>query len=169
MDAAAGRPDLASARPRPAAELDAAERAERDRQHMEAVAASRSFENAPEPPPVATEGILIHFVEDGLTVFGRVWYRGQEIEIGPSHSRWPEAVGWITLNRVQQFERWGRQYFDFGPWPGQRSYRAEQGSHEPLAVIGGEGSFTGPSDEQLAQADRAEAMRGRGVPAASLR
>jgi hypothetical protein len=156
-------------RPRPAAELTPAEKAERDRQHAEAIAASAQFEQAqPSYLPVEGAAVLIHFVADGLTAFGQVWYRGQELEIGPEHPRWEEARGWITMDRWQQIERWGMQKFDFGPWPGRRSYADAAGSFEQLAVTDPQGNkalFAGPSEEQLRQADDAERRRGRAVPA----
>jgi hypothetical protein len=173
MGAAAGRPDLTAVRPVPAGQLDAEARAERDRQHAEAVAAAGRFEHAPERiVPNPGQGVLIHFIEDGLTVFGRVWYRGQEIEIGPDHPRWADAVGWITLDRAGQAARWGRQYFEHGPWPGLRDYQHPSITYEQLTARGPDGNpvtFAGPGDEQLAQANRAEAQRGRGVPAAAFR
>jgi hypothetical protein len=162
---AAGEP----MRPRPAAELTAEERAERDRQHAEAVAAAAQFEQAPQDwQPTQGEAVLIHFVADGLTAFGTVWYRGQELQIGPGHPRWPEALGWITMTRFQQVERWGEQKFDFGPWPGRRSYADAAGSFEPVTVTDPQGNkavFTGPTQEQLLAADAAEQRRGRAVPA----
>lgn len=173
MDAAAGKADLNEARPRPEHELDAAERAERQRQHAEAQAAAARFENAAEViVPASGQTLLIHFVEDGLTAFGRVWLRGQELEIGPDHPRWADAVGWITMSKAGQFERWGKQYFDHGPWPGIRSYTAAAGAFEKVTVNGPDGTrveYHGPSEEELRRADAMEARRGRGVPAASFR
>ena len=103
MDAPAPvKVDLAEARPRPAGELSDAERAERDRQHTEALAAARQLENAPvtyAPAPAEGEAVLIHFIEDGLTAFGAVWYRGQEM-MGPGHPRWDRARGWVLLDRT---------------------------------------------------------------------
>ncbi len=160
--------DLNAARPRPP-ENDQ-ERLERDRQHLEAMRAAAQFEHVPETyVPTQGDGILIHFVTDGLTAFGRVWYKGQELEVGPSHPRWEEALRWITLSKWEQIERYGRQYFDQGPWPGRRSYRESVGAYEKLA--GGRstdgkltGFFAGPTPEQLAAADEAERRRGRAVP-----
>ena len=161
------------ARPRPAGELSDAERAERDRQHAAALAAASRFEQAvQEYVPPAGESVLIHFVADGLTAFGQVWYRGQELEIGPAHPRWPEARGWITLSRFQQVERWGEQKFDFGPWPGRRSYTDALGSFEQLGGTDAQGNkvtFAGPSEAELRAADEAEQRRARGVPAPAFR
>jgi hypothetical protein len=167
MDAEAPQPGVVTAaRPKPDAELSDAERAERERQHAAAVAAAARFERA-EPTYVPTEGeaVLIHFVADGFTAFGQVWFRGQEMEIGPDHPRWAEARRWITLSRFEQVERYGEQKFDFGPWPG-RPYADAAGSFERL--------MTGPRDApvpvpvpsaaDLAQAQEAERRRNRAVP-----
>lgn len=159
-------------RPKPAGMLTPAERAERERRHAEAVAAAARFEAAP-PQFVPAEGaaILIHFVADGLTAFGQVWYRGQELAIGPDHPRWTEALGWITLDRYGQIERWGEQKFDFGPWPGRKSYADALGSFEQLRgtdSAGNKVTFAGPTEEQLRAADDAERRRGRAVPAPAM-
>lgn len=160
------------ARPRPAAVLTLVERAERDRKHAEAVALAARFDNQPQRfVPAEGEAVLIHFVADGLTAFGQVWYRGQELAIGPSHPRWPEALGWITLDKYGQVERWGEQKFDFGPWPGRRSYADALGSFEQLSTTDNQGNkvaFAGPSEQQLLAADEAERRRGRAVPAPAM-
>jgi hypothetical protein len=173
MDAPAPvKVDLAAAQPRPAGELSDSERAERDRQHTEALAAARQFENAPvtyAPPPAQGESVLIHFIEDGLTAFGQVWYRGQELEIGPGHPRWERARGWVLLGRAAQIDRWGQQYFAPGPWPGRKSYLDGADGFEKLAAgrdaDGNPVTFAGPGEEALRQADEAERRRGRAVPA----
>jgi hypothetical protein len=156
-------------RPKAAVELTPAERAERERQHSEAIAAAARFESQPQQyVPAEGEAVLIHFVADGLTACGQVWYRGQELAIGPEHPRWPEVVGWITLNRWQQIERWGEHKFDFGPWPGRPSYTEAAGSFEQLFGRDAQGNkvaITGPTEEQLRAADEAERRRGRAVPA----
>jgi hypothetical protein len=156
-------------RPKPAAELTPAEKADREREHAAAVAAAAQFESAPQQyVPAEGEAVLIHFVADGLTAFGQVWYRGQELSIGPDHPRWTEALGWITLNRWQQADRWGEQKFDFGPWPGRSSYAEAYGSFEQLFGRDAQGNkvaITGPTVQQLRDADEAERRRGRAVPA----
>jgi hypothetical protein len=160
-------------RPRASAELTPAERAERERQHAEAVAAAARFESQPQQfVPAAGEAVLIHFIADGLTACGQVWYRGQELAIGPEHPRWPEVTGWITLDRWQQIDRWGEQKFDFGPWPGRPSYTEAAGSFEQLSGTDAQGNkvvITGPTEEQLRAADEAERRRGRAVPAPAFR
>ena len=153
-------------RPKPAAELTDEERAARERQHLEALAAARQFE-AQQPVYAKTEGeaVLIHFVDDGFTFAGQVWYRGQELEIGPGHPRWEQVTGWIMLTKFQQIERYGKQFFDHGPWPGRRSYLDAAGSFEKLSTEDKKGTFSGPGEQALRQADEAERRRGRAVPA----
>lgn len=153
-------------RPKPASELTAKERAQRDRQHSEAIAAAAAFEGQPVAyQPAEGESVLIHFIEDGLTAFGQVWYRGQELEIGPAHPRWSQARDWVTLSRAQQVDRWGKQYFDAGPWPGRRSYLDGAGSFENLKSLDKLATVTGPTEDELRRADEIEARRGRSVPA----
>lgn len=107
--------------PKPEAMLTPEEKAERERQHMEAVAMLREAEarvpDIDKQPDPSEKKILIHFVADGFTWAGKVWYRGEQLEIGPEHPRWESAVGWILLDKRQQVERYGRVIFDTGPWP----------------------------------------------------
>jgi hypothetical protein len=95
--------------------------AARDREHAEAIAASARFEqSAPDISQVADPSqrkILIHFVTDGFT-WKKVWLRGEMLEIGPDHPWWDSAQSWIKLTKVEQFHRYGRVFFDFGPYPG---------------------------------------------------
>lgn len=162
---AAGEP----MRPKPVGQLSLAEKAERECRHAEAVAAAAQFESQPVRfVPAEGESVLIHFVADGLTAFGQVWYRGQELQIGPGHPRWAEALSWITLDRWGQINRWGEQKFDFGPWPGRRSYTEALGSFEQLGGTDAQGNkvaVAGPTEQQLRDADEAERRRGRAVPA----
>lgn len=167
MDAPAptGPVSLEDARPKPASQLTPEERAERDRQHAEALRTGREFDSVPAVyVPPEGETVIIHFVEDGFTFAGQVWYRGQEIEIGPAHPRWPQVTGWIMLDKYQQVERYGRQFFDRGPWPGRRSYLDGAGSFQQLTAEDKKSTFAGPGEEALRQADEAERRRGRAVP-----
>jgi hypothetical protein len=107
----------------PGSSLDPAERARRDREHVEAISANARAEQsvvdiAQQADP-SSQKIRIHFVEDGFTWAGRVWNRGDELELGPQHPRWEDALRWIRLSKQEQFERYGRVFFDFGPFPGR--------------------------------------------------
>ena len=169
MSAQAPAPAAEVSRPKPASQLTPEERAERDRQHADALRAAAAFE-AQQPDYVPPEGktVLIHFIEDGLTFAGQVWYRGQEIEIGPAHPRWEQARAWILLDRFGQIERWGKQFFDRGPWRG-RGYLDGINDFEKLSAgkdeQGNPVTFAGPGEEALRRAEEAERRRGRSVPA----
>lgn len=109
---------------RPGPALTAEERAERDRQHTEAVAANmRADELVPDitqQEDPSEQKLRVHFVEDGFTWGGKVWQVGEEIEIGPEHPRWDSALPWITLSKPEQVRRYGRVFFESGPWPYQQ-------------------------------------------------
>lgn len=167
-------PSLTDLRPKPSSQLTAEERAERERQHAEAMKVAAQFEAQQlQYQPSQGEAVLIHFVDDGFTFAGQVWYTGQEIEIGPDHPRWAEVLTWITLNKYQQIERYGKQYFDHGPWPGRGSYTDAAGHFERLYTgRDSQGNFTGafigPGEDALRQADEAERRRNRAVPLPSF-
>ena len=69
------------------------------------------------PEKIFGGSVLMHFVEDGFTAFGQVWYRGQELDIPVDD---PRAQGWLSAvsDDAEQMRRWGRVYFRPGPWPG---------------------------------------------------
>jgi hypothetical protein len=170
MDMSAPPPSqvtMEDARPVPTSQLSPEDRAERDRQHLEAVGLAARFEQAPDTfqpyTPKPGESVVIHFVADGLTAFGKVWYRGEELEIGPDHPRWDECRGWILMDKWAQMERYGEQKFDQGPWPGQRGFAGVQ--FEQLNTMDKKGKFAGPTPEELARAEQDRLRRGRAVPA----
>jgi hypothetical protein len=81
------------------------------------------IENPDVETPKEPETVLVHFVEDGLTILGQVWYRGQEIEVTEGTDAWDllvdPAVGMLlTLDEDQQIDRWGKRYFRPGAWRG---------------------------------------------------
>src|SRR3954466_9124810 len=60
----------------------------------------------PEPDTIAEPGsqdnIVIHFLEDGLTALGKVWYRGQELEFEPGSRAYQDTFdrygnSWLKL------------------------------------------------------------------------
>jgi hypothetical protein len=121
----APRVDLEAVREavRPGSSLDQAERARRDREHVEAIAANARAEqeivDITQQEDPSAQKIRIHFVEDGFTWAGKVWNRGDELELGPQHPRWEDALRWIRLTKQEQFQRYGRVFFDIGPFPGR--------------------------------------------------
>ncbi len=158
-----------SHRPKPEELLTDAERAERDKLHQAAVARGRrDVVPVYDPPPEGAETFLIHFVEDGFTGFGVVWYRGQELEVTVGSLRWDEGwnqgTRWLQWQDAEQMNKCGKVYFRRGPWPGRKSYADGAGGYERLKEIGGDGQVAGPSVEALMKADVMEARRRRGVP-----
>lgn len=86
--------------------------------------ASESEEEKKVAPSEEKEYITIHFLEDGHTALGFVWYRGQELtfEVGSeAHKSTFDRNGnsWLDLadNPREQVLRYGGQKFARGPWP----------------------------------------------------
>ena len=144
-----------AARPRPYEELSPAERAERDRQHIEAVSLGKRDPGLTYEPPRTQETELIHFLADGLSFAGTVWFLGQELELDKGSPRWAEAQAWINMSDFDQMERFGKVMFRKGPWPGKRYVDALAGQPPP------EGA---PDVKQLLEAEARERSRRRGVP-----
>lgn len=121
----------------PVASLPPEEQARKDAEHIEALAANAAMSRADQEPEITTikdtseRKIIIHFVEDGFTWGGKVWQRGEMLAIGSSNPKWASAQAWILLSKRQQFERYGRIFFDQGPWPGGEM---EPGTEVPLAT-----------------------------------
>lgn len=70
-----------------------------------------------------SETLVIHFVEDGLSVFSRVRLRGEELEVVKGSTDWQstlDAAGdsWLESSEEEQIERWGAVMFREGRWPG---------------------------------------------------
>lgn len=112
--------------------------------------------------PGAEENILIHFLEDGLTVNGRVMYRGDELEFDPRSKAYKDTFDrrgrtFLDLrhNEFAQVDRWGKIMFRNGPWPG-KTYA--DGSYEALKAERGDGSLRPPTAEEI---ERAEKLRKR--------
>lgn len=131
-------PGLSAAeeRPKPASLLSEQEREERNRQHAEALAANlQADELTPDitrQEDPSEQKLRIHFVEDGFTWGGKVWQIGEELVIGPDHPRWSSAVMWITMGKVDQVQRYGRVFFEPGPWP---YHQLPPGTEIPLPEV----------------------------------
>lgn len=101
--------------------------------------------------------ILIHFLEDGYTAQGRVWYRGQEVEVTVGDDVWKDSLdrngnSWLSLTEHDQMESYGQVKFRRGPWPGKTSYLA------------GEWGKDAPPESELERADTLERKRRRSAP-----
>lgn len=103
--------------------------------------------------------ILIHFLEDGHTAQGRVWYRGQEVEVVVGDDVWNDSLdrngnSWLSMTEADQMKAYEQVKFRRGPWPGKSSYL--------------DGEWTTPADappeSELERADRLERERRRSAP-----
>ncbi len=108
------------------------------------------------------DNILLHFVEDGFTALGRVWYRGQEIEFTPGSQAFNDTKDrngdtWVTYTDEDQYNHYGKLYFRRGPWPGKSLKDIKKSDYQKFAP--------GPDEDELAKADAAERKRGRAAPA----
>jgi len=154
-----------AARPVPYEMLSPAERAERDRMHAAALReGSRDRPLVFEPPSGTRPVLVFHIVKSGWTFAGNVWMRGQEIKLEEGSPRWQEAQRFIHWSDQEQVDSYGCVRWKLGPWPFRTSYADGAGSFQKLGGLDGKGQVTGPTEEQLAQADEAERRRDGGVP-----
>ena len=116
--------------------------------------------------PADGERILIHFVADGLTSLGHIWYRGQELEFTVGSQAYRDTCDrngrtWLSLrdDPEAQERRWGHVKFRSGPWKGA-SY-ADAASKARFERLKGAAEYT---EDDLAKADSAEARRRRAAP-----
>lgn len=111
-----------------------------------------------EETPEEGDTFLIHFLEDGITAQGQVWYRGQELEFMVGSKAWNDTFdrfgkSWILMSENDQADRKGKVYFRRGPWPGKPSYKDGQWEKDA------------PAESALEQADIKERERRRkGAP-----
>ena len=68
--------------------------------------------------------VTVNFVEDGLTAFQRVWYRGQELSIEKGTPEWEQTLdedgnSWLELDENDQLDKWGVRFFREGKWAGR--------------------------------------------------
>lgn len=123
-------PAPVASRPAPEAELSAEQKEIRDLRHQLAVANSRKLENLPDDaveliPAVSADRIIIHFVRDGFTHAGRIWYRGQELAFDPGTQPYEDTkdrygFSWLDLDEMGQAASYGHVFWRKGPWPGKR-------------------------------------------------
>lgn len=64
-----------------------------------------------------------HFVEDGFTIFGKVWLRGEEVTIEEGTEYFekaftPDGKFKMGMTPNEQIERYGVVYYKEGPWDG---------------------------------------------------
>lgn len=104
--------------------------------------------------------VLIHFVDDGFTAFGSIWYRGQELAVKRDSDHWNESVdtkgaSWLDLTEADQQRRYGRVYFREGPWPHERPDDGSS-SANPAGI--------GMTNEEIIQRRKREQRAARAAP-----
>ncbi len=167
-----------STRPAPDSELTPDQRRIRDLEHQLALERGKK-DTSPELAVPANPGdkgnILIHFVEDGFTALGVVWYRGQEVEFEPGSPAYNDTCdrngrSWLALadDESAQIDRWGKVKFRRGPWPGKTLLHAANAFESLRGLNEGSAAVSGPTEEELARAAKAEQSRRRAAPRIKL-
>lgn len=120
----------------------------------------------PEYEPEATadgDVIRIHFLEDGVTALGKLYYRGDELEFvagSVAHRDTFDRLGrsWLDMrgDDFAQIERFGKVMFRNGPWPGKTYADA---TYENLRVVGGDASVSPPTQAEIEAAEKARKRR----------
>lgn len=120
----------------------------------------------PEPEveqPTDGDSIVIHFLEDGLTVNGRVRYRGDELEFPLASAAYRDTFNrhgrtWLDLRHDEfaQADRWGKIMFRNGPWPG-KTYA--DGKWETMRAEKGDAMLAPPSAAEIEAAEKARRNR----------
>lgn len=94
--------------------------AEAEKRRALAAEAKPISAHAVDGDPKVDGSLTVHFVEDGLTILGKVWYRGEELTINPDTDNWTEAHPVLSMDEYEQEERWGKRFFRPGVWRGKR-------------------------------------------------
>ncbi len=158
-------------RPAPESELTPDQRRIRDLEDRLAKEMGKKDPDIVFQPADATgDNILLHFLEDGFTTLGKVWYRGQELEFTRGSAAFLDTFDrngrtWLDLvdNEFAQVEKYGKVMFRRGPWPGKTLVDGKP-VFEKLSSLTGNGSVSGVSDQELQAAQAAERKRGRAAP-----
>lgn len=121
-------PTADDGRPLPESQLTEEQRQIRELEHRLALKKGKS-DGGPTGYEVPTSGdtIHIHFVKDGFTAQGEVWFRGQEVVFdrqGVAYKQTQDRNGnsWVDLagDAGAQYDRYGDEYFRPGPFRGRK-------------------------------------------------
>lgn len=171
--------ELSPSRPVPESVLTPDQRRIRDLENQIALERGRKDPVVEFEPPAAQDdtNIIIHILEDGFTVLGQVWCRGQELEFTPGSHAWRDThdrFGWSWLSlrndEVEQDKRYGTVMFRNGPWPGKSYEDAAKQPFESLQPVRRDGPpVRPPTEEELHAATIAEQKRRRAAPRLPIR
>ncbi len=160
----------------PERELSPEQKRIRELEHLLALERGRKDDLEPEldvpANPGDTANVVIHFVDDGFTALGKVWYRGQELEFVPGSRAYRDTFDrtnatWLSLrgNDKEQIARYGRVMFREGPWDGRSLVDVADEPFDPLRPVGRDGgSPKPPTRAELEAAAETEQRRGRAAP-----
>jgi len=76
-----------------------------------------------EPTETDSDFVTVHFIKDGLIVFGRMRFTGQAISVKVGSVPWNNTLvgdppkSFLEYSRAEQVRAYGEHYFDEGPWP----------------------------------------------------
>lgn len=84
-------------------------------------ASALESDDAPELPnvdPNDASAVTVHFLDDGFTALGRVWYRGEQITVSKNSKEWEEdGRHWMKMTEYDQIKKYGKRLFGHGEWP----------------------------------------------------
>lgn len=118
--------------------------------------------------------VTVHFVEDGLTAFGKLWYRGENLTIERGSPEWEQTFtdeegtqSWLELDEDGQVDRWGVRFFRPGTWTGggfELDPEVELSEEEVAALAAAEASLSSPVSTVPAAPKVPAKKRGPGRP-----
>lgn len=115
-----------SMRARVEAEVRAEIAAEAQQERVRALAANSLAGDGveiTEGDPNDPESVMINFVDDGLTLLGRTWTRGEELAVKKGSDEWKQTLDGrgrsiLEYSEKEQLARWQRRIFSQGAWLG---------------------------------------------------
>lgn len=107
----------------------------------------------------------IHFVSDGFTTLGQVWYRGQELKMREGDDDWKRVSDSkgrtffeVAEDEAEQIARYGEVKFRPGPWPHQ-TFTADD-----IAAMEREADRSDDPEEAIRMRKRAHRLATEAVP-----
>lgn len=86
--------------------------------------ATLKTEDIPEVDPDAEDSVTINFVDDGLTLLGTTWCRGEELTVKRGSEEWKQTLDGkgrsiLEYSEAEQLVRWQRRIYSQGHWLGK--------------------------------------------------